>query len=65
MMSRSAIHASGIVDLERNSQASSTFLGSPLRCAFRSASIQPSRCNAAITRRPVCTASASCTALPK
>ena len=43
MASRSAIHASGIVVLERNSQASSTFLGSPFRRAFRSASLQPSR----------------------
>ena len=43
MVSRSAIHASGIVVLQRNSQAISTFLGSPFRRAFRSASLQPSR----------------------
>ena len=43
MLSRSAIHASGIVVCERNSQASSIFLGSPFRRALRSASLQPIR----------------------
>src|ERR1035438_10448482 len=47
MLSRSAIHASGIVVCERNSQASSIFLGSPFRRALRSASLQPIRFDAA------------------
>ena len=65
MWSRSAIHASGIVVCERNSQAGSIFLGSPLRRARKSASLQPIRFNPSTTRRSACTASASCTASPK
>lgn len=34
-LSRSEIHASGIVILDRNSQASSTFLGSPCQSPMR------------------------------
>ena len=41
--SRAAIQASGVVVCKRNCQASSTFLGSPLRRALRSASLQPIR----------------------
>jgi len=59
MWRRSAIRASGIVVCERNSQASSTFLGSPFRRACRSASLQPIRFNPSTTRRSACTASAS------
>src|ERR1035441_864246 len=65
MLSRSAIHASGIVVCERNSQASSIFPGSPFRRALRAASLQPIRCNPSTPRRSACAASASCTTSPK
>ena len=40
MVSRSAIHANGIVVCERNFQTKSTLLGSPFCRAFRSPSLQ-------------------------
>ncbi|MEI6396308.1 MAG: hypothetical protein WCT12_35035, partial [Verrucomicrobiota bacterium] len=46
---RSAIQASGIVVCDRNSQAQSTFLGSPFRWSLRSASLQPIRSSPSIT----------------
>jgi hypothetical protein len=51
MLSRSAIQTSGIVVCERNFQAKSTFLGSPLRRALRSASLQPIRFSPSTTNR--------------
>jgi hypothetical protein len=43
MWSRSAIHASGIVVCERNSETNSTFLGSPFQRAVRSVLLLPIR----------------------
>ena len=62
---RPAIHPSGIVVCQRNSQANSTFRGSPLRRVFKSASPHPRRASPSSTNRSARANSASCTASPK
>ncbi|MGA2658444.1 MAG: hypothetical protein ABSH34_13140 [Verrucomicrobiota bacterium] len=62
MFSRSAIQASRIVVLDRSSCASLTFLGSPLRRALSSASLQPIRFNPCAAKRSALICSASCSA---
>ena len=65
MLSRSAIQASGIVVLERNSPASFTFLRSPLRRALSSAWVHPIRFKHSTTQRSARASCASCAASPK
>jgi len=65
MCKRMAIHAKGMVVLERNFRANWTFPRSPLRRALRSASLQPIRLRPSTTSRSACATSASCTASPK
>jgi hypothetical protein len=65
MLSRSAIQASGIVVLERNSPASFTFLRSLLRRALISAWVHPIRFKHSATQRSARASCASCAGSPK